>query len=567
MTIQFLRAKDAWVWLQDKAHGQRWDTLSQCCPWATSFQSRAFATTWYEVYAERYEPLLICAQAADGQLTGLLLLAIEKKSGELVWAGTHHAEYQVWLSRPKESDEFMLAALEHLRRAFPTQSLFCKYLPPATPLAWVKSARLRGSAVELLSSPRPLLQIGDGSVIAASLKKKSNKSRLNRLRQVGEIKFEQITDPVVLAAMFADISAYTDLRQGAVHDVLPFRLDPLKQPFHLALLRHPDLVHVTVMKVGEQVVAAHFGIRNSHDVTLWLFAHSPFFALHSPGKFHLLLLGEMLAKQGITTFDLTPGGDPWKERFATEHDQVHTLRVIFDSGNNQLKKRKAQQRFEAIAKRGFQLVGLSPHQVRSLIGKLRRVNPANIPKKLLRKVWDKTEFRVYAYAPQEVWKLPRPQVMTRDDVRALLTFAPMADHQTQQGFFERALQQLETEQHCYTLVENDCLVHYGWLGLRQQKAKLSEVGQEFIFDEPDNAVLYDFFTHPQARGRGLYQQALYQILHDVAELPDIQKIYIMVLADNAPSRHVIEKVGFTYECSLFRQKRLGKTITWSTQRL
>jgi RimJ/RimL family protein N-acetyltransferase len=77
-------------------------------------------------------------------------------------------------------------------------------------------------------------------------------------------------------------------------------------------------------------------------------------------------------------------------------------------------------------------------------------------------------------------------------------------------------------------------------------------------------VLYDFFTHPRMRGRGLYQQALYQILHDAVETPGIKKVYIMVLADNAPSRHVIEKVGFTYECSLFRQKRLGKTTTWST---
>lgn len=564
MTVQLLRADAARAWLQDPRHQQNWDTLCQHCPWATAFQSRAFATTWYDIYAERYAPLLVVAALADGSLTGLLPLALEKSSGDLVGAGTHHAEYQAWLALPTQSDEFILAALEQLRATFPTQSLFFKYLPPTVPRGWLKSERLRGSQVELKAHPRPLLHLGDGSAIAASLKKKSNKSRLNRLRQVGEICFEQITDPNTFAAIFEEVIAYTDLRQGAVHDVLPFRLDPLKKPFHLALLRHPALAHVTVMKVGEKIVAAHFGIRHQREVTLWLFAHSPFHALHSPGKFHLLLLGELLAQQGVETFDLTPGGDPWKERFATEHDQVHTLRVIFDGGNNQLKKRKAQERLEALAKRGFQVVGITPHQVRSLIGKLRRIKPASIPQKLLRKMWEKTEFRIYVYAPADVKKLPRPQLMARDDVRALTAFTPMTDYQTQQGFIARALHQLEAEQHCYTLVENDCLVHYGWLGLRQQKARLSEVGQEFIFDEPDNAVLYDFFTHPQARGRGLYQQALYQILHDVAELPDIKKIYIMVLADNAPSRHVIEKVGFTYESSLFRQRRLGKTITWST---
>lgn len=70
----------------------------------------------------------------------------------------------------------------------------------------------------------------------------------------------------------------------------------------------------------------------------------------------------------------------------------------------------------------------------------------------------------------------------------------------------------------------------------------------------------------QARGRGLYQQALYQILHDAAAVPGIRKIYIMVLADNRLSRPVIEKVGFIYQCSSFRQIRWGKTMNWVTNK-
>lgn len=564
MTINLSRHEAALALLMDQSFCRDWDDLFLPCPWATPFQGRAFVTTWYEIYATRYEPLLVSERAANGQLTGLLTLALDRVSGALVVAGTHHAEYQVWLSHPERGDEFILAAIANLRTAFPPQSLFFKYLPPNAPLTWAKSGQFPLRQIEIQSHARPLLNIGDGRGIGESLKKKSNKSRLNRLRQMGEIRFEQITDPVVLEAIFDDIEAFVDLRQGAVHDVLPFRIDPLKKPFHLALLKHPDLVHVTALRVGEKLAALHFGIRGPTQSVLWLFAHSPFLAAHSPGKFHLLLLGELLAHQGITTFDLTPGGDPWKERFATDHDHVHTLRVTFKSGNRQLKKQQAQQRFEAIAKRGFQAIGMSPQQVRSLIGKLQRVKPSSLPKKLLKKVWDRTEFRVYVYLPADVQHLPRPQVMSTDSLDALLAFQPMAEYQTQQGFLARALHQLEAEQHCYTLVENDCLIHYGWLGLRQQKARLSEVEQEFIYDEPENAVLYDFFTHPQARGRGLYQQALYQILHDAAAVPGVRKIYIMVLADNGPSRHVIEKVGFTYQGSMFRQKRLGKTTNWTT---
>lgn len=564
MTTHITQHEAAWALLQDQSFCQDWDELFAQCLWATPFQGRAFVTTWYEVYATRYEPLLVSRRRADGQLTGLLTLAIDRKSGLPAIAGTHHAEYQVWLSRPELGNEFILAALATLRSTFPTQSLFFKYLPPNAPLTWAKSESLPHCHLELQPVARPLRNIGDGQSLVESLKKKSNKSRLNRLKQQGTIRFEQITDAAALEVIFDDVTAYTDMRQGAVHDVLPFRLDPLKKAFHLALLRHPNLVHITSLTVGGKVAALHFGIRGAHHVVLWLFAHSPFLAAHSPGKFHLLMLGELLAQQSISTFDLTPGGDDWKERFATSHDQVHTLRVTFEGGTRQLKKQQAQQRFEALAKRGFQTIGMSPHQVRSLIGKLRRTKLSSLPQKLLKKLWDRTEFRVYVYAPEDVRRLPHPQMMAVDKLDALIAFEPMTEYQTRQEFLARALHQLEAGQHCYTFVENDCLIHYGWLGLRQQKARLSEVGQEFIYDEPENAVLYDFFTHPQARGKGLYQQSLYQILHDAAAVPGIKQIYIMVLADNRPSRHVIEKVGFTYQCSLFRQKRFWKTTNWKT---
>lgn len=564
MTIQITRHKDALTLLQDPSFDRDWNNLLNYCPWVTPFQRKAFVSTWYEMYWERYEPLLVWARDANETLTGLLTLAIDRNSGALVFAGTHHAEYQVWLSRPEHGDAFIIAAILHLRAVFPDQSLFFKYLAPNAPLSWLKSEQLQHCKIDLQQQSRPLRAVEDGKSFTDSLKKKSNKSRLNRLRQMGEIRFEQITDAATLETMFDDIAAYTDLRQGAVHDVLPFRIDPLKKPFHLALLKHPDLVHVTAMTVGGKLASVHFGIRGTNHVLLWLFSHSPFLAAHSPGKFHLLMLGEMLASQGIALFDLTPGGDEWKERFATSHDQVHTLRVTFESGNRQLKKQLAQQRIEAIAKRGFQFIGMNPQQVRSLIGKLRRVKPSSLPKKLLQKVWDRTEFRVYVYSPEDVKQLPHPQTMVVNDLNALIAFEPMTEYQTRQGFLERALQQIEADQRCYTLVENDCLIHYGWLGFRQTKSRLSEVEQEFVYDEPENAVLYDFFTHPQARGRGLYQQALYQILHDVAAVPGIKKIYIMVLADNGPSRHVIEKVGFKYQGSLFRQRRFGKTTNWTT---
>jgi RimJ/RimL family protein N-acetyltransferase len=115
----------------------------------------------------------------------------------------------------------------------------------------------------------------------------------------------------------------------------------------------------------------------------------------------------------------------------------------------------------------------------------------------------------------------------------------------------------------YTLVEDGRLVHYGWLSERQQKSNISEVEQDFYLP-PESAVLADFYTHPAARGKGLYQQSLRQMLRDAALVAGTRHIFIGVMADNLPSRHVIEKVGFNYQFSFFARTVGGKTKRWST---
>jgi RimJ/RimL family protein N-acetyltransferase len=71
---------------------------------------------------------------------------------------------------------------------------------------------------------------------------------------------------------------------------------------------------------------------------------------------------------------------------------------------------------------------------------------------------------------------------------------------------------------------------------------------------PGSAALFDFFTHPQARGKGLYQAAMQQMLHDASCIPNTSQVYISVMADNVASRHAIEKIGFKYKCSLYGRK-------------
>ena len=101
------------------------------------------------------------------------------------------------------------------------------------------------------------------------------------------------------------------------------------------------------------------------------------------------------------------------------------------------------------------------------------------------------------------------------------------------------------------------------------RAFFSEVGASYTYAEP-GAVLYDLFTHPDARGQGRYQRTIATMLEDLDKKPSADEgprlVYISVLADNAASRHVTEKLGFEYLESLNRVSAFGWSRCSETKR-
>lgn len=111
---------------------------------------------------------------------------------------------------------------------------------------------------------------------------------------------------------------------------------------------------------------------------------------------------------------------------------------------------------------------------------------------------------------------------------------------------------MERGEHVFTHADEQCLLHYGWFAPKQAESFFSEIRQRYSYPT-GTAVLYDFYTDPEARGRGYYRSNLLQMLQRAAVEPSITQIYISVNAENGASRHVIEAVGFQYQESLHQQ--------------
>ena len=164
--IEILQGEEADRLLADPAFVADWAELCEVCPWATPFQSPAFAATWYRVYRSRANPVLVLS-GENGGLQSLLPLAHIPSRNQLAVAGTWHAEYHAWLCAAHLGDAFPAAAFPALAREFPSLPVSFCFLPPNAPTAWLGEGQPRRVAL-VEARRRPLVQFGDGKEIGSS---------------------------------------------------------------------------------------------------------------------------------------------------------------------------------------------------------------------------------------------------------------------------------------------------------------------------------------------------------------------------------------------------------------
>lgn len=521
-----------------------WKQLHSRTPWATGFQASPFVMTWYSHYRDRFEPVVALSRNDSGSLTALMTLAYTQ-DGSITHAGAQQAEYHSWLTSPGE-DAFLSGVIHAFDDLLPWRHLRLKYLPSDAPIDRLLPVSLKSRA-EILTHRRPLMSTAVDA-LKQTLAKKSNKSRYNRLARMGELTLERIEDPARVAEVLGAIVTDYDLRQGAANGASPFRDDPVKRDFVQALIEHPEApLHVCALRAGNVFLAGHIGMKGHAEVHLSILAHSPLYARNSPGKLMLAMLSETLAAEGYRALDLTPGGDAWKERFATHHDNVSELLVY--STASQLTRRRVEEQMTRAARRILAWAGKTPDDMRRVVQSARRLRPVSLASMLRPRLSDETELRVYRLERSDLSGLaPQNYAMGLNRLQDLLDFAPSEPWHDKGAFLSSAVARLEEGEHLYTYVENDVLLHCGWMVRRQCSGPFS--GMDDAFTYPDRStVLYDFYTHPSACGRGLDQASLSQMLGDLAVDKTVDYVYISVLGNHRSLRHVIETLGFHYQGS------------------
>lgn len=525
----------ALAWLEEPTVRDRLGALCRDCPWATCFQGWAFITTWYRCYQATSEPVLLYCE--DGErLTGFFALARDRQTGRLAVAGDHQAEYQGWLALPDDGDSFLQAALSTIGERYRPDQLRLRYLPAKAPMGWIETPLASGALVERRLHQRPLFSLADPKAIKDSLRKKANKSRLNRLKRQGEVTLRHLETRPALEAVIDEIIEGYDLRQGAANGVCPFTDDAQKRRFHLDLMAHPGLMQASVLTVGDRIAAAHLGLHDGDSVAVGVFGHAPAFGKHSPGKFLMLMLGAELAELGKAWLDLTPGG-AWKDRFATDHDQVLEVTVFFT--RSLARKRQATETVLAAARSSLALVGATPDDARRFarnfsLGPLFGQNRAAGAPALY--------YRPCSGAAGSPGDDAETSDIARNRTRDLLRFDPKDGTQSRKAFLAAAEAHLANGDHLYSRIDDGRLTQAVWRGGAPggDNAPSGDAPGGFAA-LPGKTVWLDCQATAADR-QGLDERSLQAILDDVAG--EAERLAVTVAADDAGTCRHLEALGF-----------------------
>ena len=517
-----------------------WDALYDACPWATFFQSRIFVTTWYNVYRSKYLPIIVVAEYG-GRLTGLLTLAIglsNTKKGRIVGAGQFEAEYQSWLTEPSESDGFIKAALLKVLQQFPHSPIHLRHVTSQASLQWTNEPYWKKRCV-LEPYRRPLMYMSDPEVDKIFRKSEFRKKR-NRLQKKGKVEFERITSKKEFEAIWDDIMVMYDFRQGAKFNLAQFRNEPLKSAFYLSLFEQGQL-HVTVLKVNGQLLAAT-AIMSTRD---WVHLqginiHVPFNAdYYSPGLVQFIMLGQMLASEGVAVLDLTPGGDFYKDRLATRHDEVNEV-VISNSYLYRLKRELRQRYFERLRKAGKWPMGtmLAMRKKGYLLkARVRQVMKQGIVKSMIGKMRDVTnppKDKMYVINASVLSSSVEMLPVNKDSLHDMLCYEAKGAHVSRWEFLEEAMLRFEKGGSAYSYSEEGRLLACAWV-----KAS-SNTSEDATSNTDRTIVLQNLYCHPQGMSR--LEHFLKAVVQTVMKEHQAENVYAQV--QNAKVSKSLEAIGF-----------------------
>lgn len=550
-----------------------WRRTVNADPRASLYQSPGWCLPWYRAYRDAYTPHVIVVRSHD-TVVGLVPMAVDRGTGDLVFASDAMADYRDIVARPGYRE----AVVEQLVQAYldgrfrnPLQVGWSDPESDTPALVAAVCARL---GLRCATRRQPCWRW-----FPPAPAKPSAHKFLNWYKRNGNVSFDVIDTEEAWIHFREEYYRQHSLRQIQAGRQRSFD-DERKAELYEGLFHAPDLqCHVTAFSLDGRMLAGHFGY-------VWrgvLLLGPPSIRLEdeqrSPAVILLSWIIQHAEQLGLSGFDLTIGDSDFKKRLGNQCVELTMIEVHGSGARYYAQAARdgvvnlAKDAVERIAGEGTWKTTVKPAAAwlsykRARFGEMGPMEAVRTAFNEARAtVYDSRVGLVYAMTPEQVTPaVPRLRPGETFEIHdntvedLLLWSGDSLNTASMLTQCARTYSRARASGRAFhTVVVGGRLAGWGYSYVPSGPAQLTETPGASLEFEPGAVSLYDFHVLPEFRGRRLYQALLTDILQKrFAE--GATRAYIAVLASNVPSRVAIERVGFR----LVRRniyKKVGKQET------
>jgi CelD/BcsL family acetyltransferase involved in cellulose biosynthesis/GNAT superfamily N-acetyltransferase len=549
---------------------EEWQRAVEADPLASLFQTSGWCMPWYRAYADAFDPYVIVV-SAGGRTVGVVPMAVNRQTRELVFASHTMADYRDIVALPGYREQVVGELIRHYLGGRFAKTLQIGWIDPAsdTPSLIAQICAQRGLRHTVRHQPC-------WRWFPPAPSKPSAQKFLNWYKRNGAVSFDVIDSEPAWEQFREEYYRQHTLRQIQTGRETAF--DDTRKALYEELFHSADVrSHVSAFSVNGRMLAGHFGY-------VWrgvLLLGPPAIRLEdeqrSPAVILLSWIIQNAESMGLKGFDLTIGESDFKKRLGNQCVQLSMLEIHRGAARYQLQVSRdalvgaAKRTMERIAGPDAWNQRVKPAAAwlsykRARLGEMSvREAVKTAAGQALGAVYDRRIGLVYSITPADLRPVApvtssgdvveihddRIEDLLRCSVSSMYT-SSLLTHCARTFSRGRA-----TGRTFHTIVVNGRLAGWGYSYLPAEPAQLTETPGATLEFEAGSASLYDFHVLPEWRGRRLYQALLSDIVRKrFAE--GVNRAYITVLESNAASRKAIERVGFRLLRRNFYRKNFRK---------
>ena len=534
MNIKILSKDDTLEIISDGKFISTWKHLSENTSHCTTIQEYGFVVSWYQSYLDKYRPMMVLGYNEQGNLVGILPLAIANNTGKLSHAGGDRAEYHGWICLKEYEKEFLVYSLIEIKKECKPGQWEWSWLPPGVDITRFDSNLLKNNGIYInkMVSKSPIYNLDDSNKINKIKKKRSNRNKNNQLEREGELKIERIRDRNYTKELLKTIIAQYSFRQLALFNYNPLQKERTIKVCLDQMDLMPENIHFTVLWHGNELLACNFGLCTEDNLMLGLMSYDPVKGRYSPGNIFLMKLLEYIKKEGYKVLDLTPGGDSYKEDFCNAHIDLVKPTICFN------KYYKIKDYISTLLlhyiKKKFNTKDIA--SMKCLIKK----NISLLGKKVFEPKDTISSYYVYKGKTEKIVHNNIFSILHYQQYTDLLLYQQSNDILSPKELTYTAMKKFERGDRLYTMISNKKLIAFIWLASSGKKHWRPTL-KDKINKTRNSLFIYDFYTSDKSRKNDIYQSCVQDILKNIQN----EKISVLFLVkpENIDPK-TVNKIGF-----------------------